>query len=683
MLKNDHTFNIIADDREHQVGGQRTNATLRNVKKGVEMLKRDLQKYFGFNSFLKGQEEVIRKVLDHQSAVAIFPTGAGKSLCYQLSAMILPGMTLVVSPLLSLMKDQLDFLLANNIPSARLDSTLAKNEYNAILERAKNSELKILMISVERFKNERFRFHLKKMNACLLVVDEAHCISEWGHNFRPEYLKLPDYQKEFKIEQTLLLTATATAPVINDMCTKFNILKNNVFVTGFYRDNLFLQITPTATSEKKGRLLQRIRETPQAPTIVYVTLQKTAEDVAEFLCTNKINAHPYHAGMENEKREQIQNEFMDGTLACIVATIAFGMGIDKTDIRRIIHYDLPKSIENYSQEIGRSGRDGRPALCEVLANQDNIHILENFIYGDTPEKPSIFQLLRSIKENKDFVWEIKEVTLSNALNIRILPLKTLLVYLAMEKIIRPKLTYFEEYAFKYNAEPTNIINSFEGERKQFATVILNYCHTRKIWTSVDIEGILDSYDTDRQRILAALEYFDEKGWIELQSRQAMEVYDILTQAFDIDVMAEKMYALFKKKEDIEIQRIHNMVSFFENDACISKQLADYFGEDLEKERCGHCSFCKSGKAVLQNTTELKPLSHFEFRAITGEFIRAAGEQFSEANLTKFLCGIYTPVFTKLKIKRLPYFGILENYPFLEVKNWIKSRLKVTDTTAPV
>ena len=637
------------------------------------MLKKQLQKYFGFNTFLKGQEDVIGKVLEHQSAAAIFPTGAGKSLCYQLPAMLLPGLTLVVSPLLSLMKDQLDFLLANHIPAARLDSTLARDEYSRILASAKNGELKILMIAVERFKNERFRSHLQKMKVSLLVVDEAHCISEWGHNFRPEYLKLPAYQKEFSISQTLLLTATATEPVRDDMCAKFNILKENVFVTGFYRDNLFLQVTPTDKSEKKDRLLQKIRKTPHDPTIVYVTLQKTAEDVAQFLSLNKISAHPYHAGMDNEKREQIQNRFMDGTLSCIVATIAFGLGIDKKDIRRIIHYDLPKSIENYSQEIGRSGRDGKPAFCEVLANRDSIHVLENFIYGDTPEKHSIFQLLRTIKENKGFVWEIKTVKLANELNIRVLPLKTLLVYLAMEEIIRPKLTYFEEYSFKYKKAATHIISSFEGERKQFVTAVMNHCHTRKVWTQVDIPAILNSYNTDRQRILAALEYFNEKGWIELQSKQEVEVYDILTQAFNIDDMAEKMYALFKKKESLEIQRIHNMVSFFESDACISKQLAGYFGEHLEKERCGHCSFCKSGKAVLQTTTELKPLSQFEFKTITAEFTQAVGEQFSEINLTKFLCGIYTPVFSKLKIKKLPYFGILESYPFLEVKNWITDK----------
>ncbi len=635
------------------------------------MLHQQLKKYFGFNGFIKGQEDVIYKVLARQSTAAIFPTGAGKSLCYQLPAMLLPGLTLVVSPLLSLMKDQLDFLLANKIPAARLDSTLERNEYNTILESAKNGALKILMISVERFKNERFRSHLQKMNISLFVIDEAHCISEWGHNFRPEYLKLPAYQKEFGIDQTLLLTATATTQVRKDMCAKFNILQENMFVTGFYRDNLFLQITPTENSEKKNRLLQRIKKAPKDPTIVYVTLQKTAEEVAEYLCQNKIDARAYHAGMETGKRERIQNEFMKGSLNCVVATIAFGMGIDKKDIRQIIHYDLPKSIENYSQEIGRSGRDGISAFCEVLANRENVHVLENFIYGDTPEKSSIRQLLQAIKENRGFVWEIKETRLSNDLNIRILPLKTLLVYLAMEGIIRPKLSYFDEYSFRYMTGPSDIISRFNGERHQFVAAVMNHCHTRKIWTTVDIPSILSSYDTDRQRIIAALEYFEEKNWIELQSRQSVDVYDILTQAFHVDGMAEKMVTLFLKKERLEIQRIHTMISFFGSDACISKQLAGYFGEYLEQERCGHCSFCKSGKAVLKHTSALKPLSQFDFSELSGEFIRTVGEQYSEVNLTKFFCGIYTPVFSKLKIKKLPYFSIFEKHPFLEVKSWIE------------
>jgi ATP-dependent DNA helicase RecQ len=634
------------------------------------VLENQLQKYFGFNSFKKGQKEVIDKIMKGQSAAAIFPTGAGKSLCYQVPAILLPKMTLVVSPLLSLMKDQLDFLLEHDISAARLDSTLKREEYNEILEKAKNGELKILMISVERFKNERFRYHLQKMDLSLLVIDEAHCISEWGHNFRPEYLKLPVYQKEFGIKQILLLTATATQRVIDDMCRKLKVPRENVIITGFYRENLFLQVSATNESEKNKKLIQRINESPKAPTIIYVTLQKTAEKVAELLCLNKINANPYHAGIKSEERELIQNRFMNGELDCVVATIAFGMGIDKENIRRVIHYDLPKSIENYSQEIGRSGRDGEKSFCEILANIDNINILENFIYGDTPEEDSIYKLLCNIKHNNGFIWEVKLTALSNELNIRMLPLKTLLVYLDMEAIITPKFTYFEEYFFKYNSEPTNIINSFQGERKHFVITIIKHCSTKNIWTYVDIQGILNSYNTDRKRIIVALEYFEEKGWIELHSKQAIEVYDIKTQAFNIDRITEKMYKLFKSKEEHDIQRIHNMIGFFENDSCLSKEIAEYFGENREEEYCCHCSFCKSGKVTIQNSTELKPLSNFDFEETTNEFIGTVGEHFSILNLTKFLCGIYTPVFSKLRIKKLPCFGIFEKYPFLDVKNWI-------------
>ncbi len=642
------------------------------------MLEKELQKYFGFNSFKKGQKEVIQKLMKRQSAAAIFPTGAGKSLCYQLPAMLLPGITLVVSPLLSLMKDQLDFLLEHNISAARLDSTLNRKEYNKVLKKAGNGQLKILMISVERFKNERFRYHLRKMNISLLVIDEAHCISEWGHNFRPEYLKLPVYQKEFEIKQILLLTATATQQVVDDMCRKLKVPRENVIITGFYRKNLFLQITPTNESEKGEKLFQRIKESPEAPTIVYVTLRKTAEEVAELLCLNKINAHPYHAGMKSEERELIQNRFMNGELDCIVATIAFGMGIDKENIRRVIHYDLPKSIESYSQEIGRSGRDGEKSFCEVLANRDNINILENFIYGDTPEKDSIYKLFHKIKQKSGFIWEVKLKTLSNELNIRMLPLKTLLVYLSVEGIIIPKSTYFEEYSFKYNyqrQQPVNIIDNFKEERKQFVTAIIDQCCIKKTWTYVDIQGVMNNYNTDRRRIITALEYFEEKGWIdELQAKQAIEVYGIKTRDFDLEGIVEKIYNLFKSKEEHGIQRIDHMIRFFESDSCLSKGLAEYFGENIKKEHCGHCSYCKEGKVTIRKTTELSPFCDFDFKKITNEFIGAVGEYFSILNLTKFFCGIYTPVFSKPKIRKLPYFGIFERYPFSDVKNWIEMKM---------
>jgi len=642
----------------------------KTLKEKKVQLEAHLQNIFGFESFKKGQHETITKVLKGQSTAAIFPTGSGKSLCYQLPAMQLTGLTLVVSPLLSLMKDQLDFLLKHKIPAARLDSTLDRQDYSKVIEHAKNNQLKILMISVERFKNERFRNQLKQMNIALLVIDEAHCISEWGHNFRPDYLKLPHYQKEFNIPQSLLLTATATDQVIIDIREKFNIAKDDVVVTGFYRKNLYLQMSPIDQSQRNQQLLKRIQSDPSASTIVYVTLQKTAQEVSEFLTANGIHSTYYHAGMKSDERERLQNNFMHGKIPCIVATIAFGMGIDKSDVRRVIHYDLPKSIENYSQEIGRSGRDGENSLCEVMANNDDINIHENFVYGDTPDKSSIRQFLEQIKNTQEAYLELKMMTLSKELNMRVLPLKTLLVYLEIEGIITPKYTYYEEYSFKNINDVKAVINQFDGERRSFIQTIFNHCVVKKTYTYVDIQAIMNNYNTQRSRIVVALEYFDEKGIIELQAKQSVERFEINNKHFDLQTLTKTMHDLFINKEQVEIKRIHNMLNFFESVDCLSKNLAHYFGEELSFSECGHCSHCHSGQANFHSSNQLKPIHAFNFIDLTQEFKMVIQEQYSSNNLCKFLCGIYTPLFTQYKIKNLKNFARLEKYPFAEVKSWI-------------
>ncbi len=636
------------------------------------MIEQTLRQTFGYDSLRPGQEQAIRAVVAGRSAAAIFPTGSGKSLCYQLPALLLPHLTLVVSPLLALMQDQLAFLHGHGIAAASIDSAQSREQTSETMARAKSGELKILMISVERLKNERFRHFISQVPISLLVVDEAHCISEWGHNFRPDYLKLPDYQRQFNIPQVLLLTATATPPVIADMQAKFSIAADDVVTTGFYRPNLNLLVEPVSGFNKQRRLVEWLTDRAGQPTIVYVTQQKTAEQIAEHLAQRGFPASAYHAGMAHELRESIQRRFMAGELNCIVATIAFGMGIDKADIRNVVHYDLPKSVENYSQEIGRAGRDGNASDCLVLANRDSLSVLQNFVYGDTPEREGIRCVLDELLQaGAGGQWELMLNQLSDQSNIRQLPLKTLLVQLELRGIIAPRFAYFAEYRFKYLLEPEALVAKFDGERRQFVEAIVHSSARARTWCTLDFDVLYGQHGADRARVVKALEYFQEKGWIELESKQMTEVYALLDTRFDAEALSGELHAYFKEHEASEIARIDNMLALFESAECLSQRLAAYFGDRQASQRCGHCSVCRGQVAKLPEPPTLAPLEQIDLAARCAEFsqryTQLKGGAPSAECLTRFLCGISVPVFTKLKARQLPGFASLEAYPYAEVR----------------
>lgn len=551
-----------------------------------------LTRHFGFDRLRPGQEAVISRLLAGKSAAAIFPTGAGKSLCYQLPALALPHLTLVISPLLALMHDQLAFLRSKGIAAATLDSSQTAEESRRVMQQASDGQLKILMISVERLKNERFRRFIAHIPLSLLVVDEAHCISEWGHNFRPDYLKLPDHRRELAIPQVLLLTATATPAVMADMQAKFAIDRDDLVVTGFYRPNLDLAVLPLAGSARDTWLREELHRDPAAPTIVYVTLQHSAEQCAAQLQASGIRACAYHAGLDPALRSQIQHDFMAGRLDCIVATIAFGMGIDKADIRRVIHYDLPKSIENYSQEIGRAGRDGLPSRCTVLASRAQLPVLENFVYGDTPDRDAIAHLLDIVRQS-GAEWEFSLLRLSNETNIRQLPLKTLLVYLEMAGVIAPAYSYFAEYRFRFVLEKQAILARFNSERRQFLEQVFACAPQARTWSTMDFEALWQGYQGERQRAATALDYLQQQGWIELESKQMTEVYRVLSQQIDTATLAEELHGLFEKKEQSELARLQALLAFFTSTTCLSHELARYFADDAAPERCGQFCFCFS------------------------------------------------------------------------------------------
>ncbi len=632
-------------------------------------IKPVLKQYFGFENLRHGQEQVINSILAGHSAAAIFPTGAGKSLCYQLPAILLPHLTLVVSPLLALMKDQVDFLKSHNIPAASIDSTQSREESNEIIQGVKTGQIKILMISVERLKNERFREFIKQITISLLVIDEAHCISEWGHNFRPDYIKLPDYQKQFNIKQVLLLTATATTNVIEDMSREFSIDKEHIITTGFYRKNLNIIVNPSIESDKLNFLGHYLNSHQGQATIVYVTLQKTAENICNWLRKNGFIAEAYHAGLKNDLREQIQERFMNSDNHCIIATIAFGMGIDKNNIRHVIHYDLPKSIENYAQEIGRAGRDSESSNCLLLANENGINILENFVYGDTPELSGVKIVLNEIKQTSN-IWEVLSNPLSSQSNIRLLALKTLLVYLEIKGIIQSKYSYYAEYKFKFLISENDIYEKFKGERQTFIQAVFQHSQKAKIWNTLNFEQLLNNYPTDRQRVIIALDYLQEKGWIILENKQMTDVYQILNNQFDVNLLATELYEKFKHKEQAQIQRIKEMLALFQSSKCLSKQLADYFGDTQLTENCGHCSVCQGNYKTWPEAIEKSSIAPVELKLMTVKLNDAIIDQFNQpASIDlccRYLCGITTPWLTKVRARKLGDFGRYEHYGYAEV-----------------
>ncbi len=633
-----------------------------------------LRERFGFENFRPGQEAVIAHLLAGRSALAVFPTGSGKSLCYQLPALLLNGLTVVVSPLIALMKDQVDFLRTRGVEAARLDSSVSRESFEEIQVALRERRLKLLFVAPERFSNERFLARLKSLAIDLLVIDEAHCISEWGHNFRPDYLKLARYARELKVGRVLALTATATPAVAKDICREFAIVPEAHVHTGFYRPNLHLRATACVSDQRLQALISQLKARPVGPTIVYVTLQKTAEMVADGLVAAGFSARAYHAGMEAEAREAVQNEFMASDHAIVVATIAFGMGIDKANIRAVFHYNLPKSLENYAQEIGRAGRDGAPSECEILASGEDLTVLENFTYGDTPTAEALRGLLKELLEGRvaGDVFDVSTYELSARHDIRQLVVSTALTYLELDGLIEATAPFYTTYQWKFARPTEEIFARFDAPRREFLERLFGLAKVGRIWNSVVLADAATALGGERDRIVKALTHLEEKGDLELQVAGVRQGYRVVRAPDDLAAVWQTLRKRFAARESSDIARTRTVAELLGGEGCLVRGLLRYFGEELGRD-CGHCGRCEGESPVNLSRPSAKfTLPEMELAELRRAHPRALG---GSRQIARFLCGISSPALSTAKLTRHPRFGSAAQTPFAAVMAAVEDGVK--------
>lgn len=561
-----------------------------------------LEKYWGYKEFRSLQEEIITSVLNKHDTLALLPTGAGKSICYQVPALMQEGLCLVISPLIALMQDQVEQLKKRDIKAGLISSGMHPHEVESVFNHAAYGDLKFLYVSPERLKTDLFLAKLPNLRIAIIAVDEAHCISQWGYDFRPSYLKISEIKQVLQGVPIIALTATATEQVLKDIELGLELKNPRIFKASFKRENISILIRK---EEKKEEAILNILNHVQGSSIIYVRNRRRTEDISRFLLDKKISADFYHAGLEYEKREQKLKDWISGKIRCMVCTNAFGMGIDKPNVRSVIHLDLPDSIEAWYQEIGRAGRDGFASFAVTLFHQKDVEFLHSQINLSFPDLETIRNVYRSICNYYQIALHAGEglgVDLHLDQISSSYKIPQVILYNAIKLLEKEGVFAFQELSYqpsrlKFSMHKDELYNfqvSYQQHESLIKALLRSYGGIMDNFVPISEFQLASQLKLPEKEIGNRLKKLQEFGVLEYFPKSSLPKLTFCTPRIDhrFIVLSKENYSEQKERMTQRINAMINLMS--QTNMCRSRIILQYFGEK-DFEDCGNCDICREKK----------------------------------------------------------------------------------------